>query len=79
MPEVNFVQEVEEVLGPYVRVFKAHSKSRAGLFHIVVVVEGERGLEYICTCEGQNFNRKCWHVDAARDKLNDQEEFDVSL
>lgn len=60
--DVNFSPEMEEFQG-ISRVWRTRSKSRPSMFHYTFLFDSG---SVQCTCEGFNYNAKCWHIEAIK-------------
>jgi hypothetical protein len=75
VPEVVKGKPVMQYIGEG-KVWYTPSKSSPGKYYITVYNE-DKGT-YDCTCPGQMYQKKCWHVDTVRGE-SAEEEFQVNL
>jgi hypothetical protein len=59
LPEVNFSSDPQD-LG-YGHVWLFNSKTRPGLFHVTILVNGQDG-NWWCSCEGYRYTNACRHI-----------------
>jgi SWIM zinc finger len=76
MPQVVKGQPVMQYLGEG-KVWITQSKSSPGTWHVTIYNE-DKGT-YDCTCPGQRYQKRCWHVDQVRGDATENDDFQVNL